>query len=50
MHCSEEYGAPGDGETQRAVVEAALRLVDEAGSVGTVVDLDLPYRPGLGPI
>ncbi|NQV07317.1 hypothetical protein HQ535_12275 [bacterium] len=41
-------GAPGDRETQRAVVEAALRLVDEAGAPGTVIDLDLPYRPGLG--
>ncbi len=38
-------GAPGDDETQRSVVTAALRLVDEATGPETVVEFDGAYRP-----
>jgi len=36
-------GAPGDGERQRAVVEAALALLDSPDQV--IVEFAEPYRP-----
>ena len=38
-------GAPHDDEGQREVVRAALRLLEDARSPGTVVELQAPYRP-----
>ncbi len=38
-------GAPGDGKRQRAVVEAALALLDYP--VQTIVEFDEPYRTAL---
>ena len=39
-------GAPGDRRRQRHAIDAALRLLDEATTGGTVVDLDETWRPG----
>ena len=36
-------GAPGDGDRQRAIVEAALTLLDSPTQ--TIVDFGHPYRP-----
>ncbi len=41
-------GAPGDQVTQRSVVTAALRLVDDATGPETVSDFDGVYRPSYG--
>ena len=41
-------GPPGDAATQRAVLEAALQLVDRATDPGAVVEAGGPYRPGAG--
>ncbi|MDX1690763.1 MAG: hypothetical protein R3290_07050 [Acidimicrobiia bacterium] len=38
-------GPPGDRATQRAVIERALRLVDEADAPDTAVRWEHPYRP-----
>ena len=38
-------GAPGDGRRQRAVVEAALGLLESANQ--TIVEFDEPSRTGL---
>ena len=38
-------GAPHDDKGQREVVRAALRLLEDAQSPGTVVELQAPYRP-----
>ena len=38
-------GPPGDGDTQRVVVDAALELLGNATAGGSVVELDVPYRP-----
>ena len=38
-------GPPGDAAAQRAVMVAALRLVDEAVGPGEMVRLDGRYRP-----
>ena len=38
-------GAPGDRERQRAVVLAALDLLEKAKQGGTIVELPEPYRP-----
>ena len=38
-------GAPHDDEGQREVVRAALRLLEDARSPGTDVELHAPYRP-----
>ncbi len=37
-------GAPGDGERQRAVIEAALALLESADQ--TIVEFAEPYRTG----
>ena len=37
-------GAPGDVARQRQVVLAALRLLEEAHSGGSIVELPEPYR------
>ncbi|MDH3301763.1 MAG: hypothetical protein OES24_14790 [Acidimicrobiia bacterium] len=37
-------GAPGDGKRQRAVVEAALALLDSSSQ--TIVEFDETYRTG----
>lgn len=39
-------GAPGDEERQREVVMAALALLEDAVSGGSIVELESPYRPG----
>lgn len=41
-------GAAGDRETQLATVTAAFDLLDRAAEPGEIVDLDLPFRPGMG--
>lgn len=38
-------GAPGDRERQRAVVRAALSLLEEAKAGGTTVEFPGRYRP-----
>ena len=42
-------GPPGDPATQRSVVTAALRLVDEATAPGEIVEIESRYRPGTAP-
>ncbi|MDP1546313.1 MAG: hypothetical protein Q8L87_09845 [Anaerolineales bacterium] len=37
-------GAPGDNETQRKVIMAALELLENASSPGTIVDLPGHYQ------
>jgi hypothetical protein len=37
------FGSPGDAETQRAVLCAALRLLEDAREPGARLDLDLPW-------
>jgi hypothetical protein len=39
-------GPPGDAETQRAVVGAALGLIEGAAGPGSVLRLPGAYRPG----
>lgn len=39
-------GAPGDVERQKAVVDAALDLLESAQSGGALRELEDPYRPG----
>jgi len=39
-------GAPGDRETQRRVVGAALELLERAVQGGSLVELPEPFRPG----
>ncbi|MDW7709928.1 MAG: hypothetical protein SCH98_05595 [Deferrisomatales bacterium] len=39
-------GAPGDADRQRAVLLAALELLEKAPANGTVRELEEPYRPG----
>jgi hypothetical protein len=41
-------GAPGDIEGQRTTLLAALDLLANATEAGTIVELDHPYRTGLG--
>ncbi len=38
-------GAPGDGEVQREVVLAGLRLLETAVSNNTILEIPPPYRP-----
>ena len=38
-------GAVGDRATQRAVVDAALGLLETATEIGTIVELDASFRP-----
>ena len=38
-------GSPHDDEGQRAVVRAALQLLEDADTPGTVVEMDAPFRP-----
>ena len=38
-------GAPGDSRRQRAVILAALDLLEKAEQDGTIVELPEPYRP-----
>ena len=38
-------GAPGDSQRQRAVILAALDLLEKAEQGGTIVELPEPYRP-----
>jgi len=39
-------GAPGDAERQRAVLEAALSLLEGAPSGGAIMELEAPFRVG----
>ena len=39
-------GAAGDAERQRAVIEAALSLLEQATTAGTFLDLESPFRAG----
>lgn len=39
-------GAPGDNETQKKVVLAALDLLESATNPGVIVDLPGAYQPG----
>lgn len=41
-------GPVGDRTTQRAVVDAALDLLETATAGGTVHELEVPFRPGGG--
>ncbi len=41
-------GAPGDAATQRAVLTAALALLDKASASTTIEDFAGSYRPGSG--
>ncbi len=40
-------GAPGDAAQQIAVLGAALDLLESARSGGEIVELEIPFRPGL---
>ena len=40
------FGAPGDAERQRMVLDAAFDVLDRADQPGTIVELETPYRPG----
>ena len=42
-------GAPGDHERHRLVVGTALRLLEEADSPGTILEIDEPYRVTVAP-
>lgn len=39
-------GPPRDADIQTRVVAAALDLLEEADRGGSILELDLPYRPG----
>jgi hypothetical protein len=39
-------GAPGDAERQRAVIRAALALLESADRAGSLVELGDAYQPG----
>lgn len=40
-------GAPGDHESHKTAVLAALDLLESAPEVGTILDIQGRYRPGL---
>ena len=42
---SRPLGAPNDVETQMAVLQAGLGLLESAENAGTILNPDLPYRP-----
>jgi hypothetical protein len=42
------FGAAGDIETQREVLDAALDLLDRATDGGTIIDVETSFRPGVG--
>jgi hypothetical protein len=39
-------GAPFDHVRHREVVHAALDLLETASAAGTIVEMELPFRPG----
>lgn len=41
------FGAPGDAERQREVLDAAFELLENATEGGSFADLGARYRPGL---
>jgi len=42
-------GPPGDPDTQRQVIDAALDLLVSAPEGGSIVELEKPYRPMKSP-
>lgn len=40
------FGAPGDRETQQAVILAASKLLETVRGSGTIVEMKSAYRPG----